>query len=79
MCKGNLPPKLWSRKMTNPIDWKGNKNIEVENSWKAIAVIQVCLFCFLKKIILIRMMVIEMEVSRQIEGIFEEDLNSTWK
>lgn len=49
MCKGNPPPKLWSRKMTNPMDWKGNKNIEVENSWKAIAVIQVCVFCFFKK------------------------------
>lgn len=44
MCKGNPLPKLWSRQTTNSMDWKRNKNIEVEKSWKAIAVIQVCLF-----------------------------------
>lgn len=29
MCKGNSP-KLWNRKMINPTNWKGNKNIEVD-------------------------------------------------
>lgn len=33
--------KPWSKKMKNPTNWKGNENRNGQNSWRAIAIIQV--------------------------------------
>lgn len=56
------------------MDWKGNKNRNGDNSWRASVAIQV-----LKNDLDQSDGGRDDGVNRQIEDIFEGDLNSTWK